>query len=180
MGKTVSLFTLTIIASVVLFIAVGNFAGRRVKNLDDYLVAGRRAPTLLIVGTLVASLMSTTVFMGKRDSPTPDSWTPSAAVWTHGHRLRLRGPVFRHPPAAQSGHHGGGFLRERFDDDGVQRLAGLTIIPGLGGYLLVVILRAALLIAELTLELRPCIFVALLGYSAFTLGRLPGQSSPTP
>ena len=64
-GATVSLFTLTIVASVVLFIAVGNFAGRRVKNLDDYLVAGRRAPTLLIVGTLVASLMSTTVFMGE-------------------------------------------------------------------------------------------------------------------
>ena len=60
-----SLFTVTIAISVLVFIAVGNYAGRKVKNLDDYFVAGRQAPTLLIVGTLVASLMSTTVFMGE-------------------------------------------------------------------------------------------------------------------
>ena len=42
-----------ILISLIVYIAVGNYAGRRVKKLDDYFVAGRRAPTLLIVGTLV-------------------------------------------------------------------------------------------------------------------------------
>ena len=37
----VSLFTVTIAISVLVFIAVGNYAGRKVKNLDDYFVAGR-------------------------------------------------------------------------------------------------------------------------------------------
>ena len=42
-----------ILISLIIYIAVGNYAGRRVKKLDDYFVAGRRAPTLLIVGPLV-------------------------------------------------------------------------------------------------------------------------------
>jgi Na+/proline symporter len=44
------IFTLTIAVSLVLFIAIGNYAGKNVKHLDDYFVAGRRAPTILIVG----------------------------------------------------------------------------------------------------------------------------------
>ena len=44
---------------------IGGYSGRRVKQLDDYFVAGRRAPTLLIVGTLVASVFSTSLFLGE-------------------------------------------------------------------------------------------------------------------
>ena len=53
---SVDIYTLAIAVSVVIFVAVGINAGRSVKQLDDYFVAGRRAPTLLIVGTLVASV----------------------------------------------------------------------------------------------------------------------------
>ena len=48
-----------------MFVAVGAYTGKSVKQLDDYFVAARRAPTLLIVGTLVASLFSTAIFMGE-------------------------------------------------------------------------------------------------------------------
>lgn len=58
-------YTITIAASVVLFIAVGNYAGRRVHSVEDYFVAGRRAPTLLILGTLMASVFSTSLFLGE-------------------------------------------------------------------------------------------------------------------
>ena len=57
--------TTTIAISILVYIAIGNYAGRGVKKLDDYYVAGRRAPTLVIVGTLVASLMSSTMFLGE-------------------------------------------------------------------------------------------------------------------
>ena len=166
-----SLFTLTIVASVVLFIAVGNFAGRRVKNLDDYLVAGRRAPTLLIVGTLVASLMSTTVFMGEAGFTYagqlgPYLLLPGLTVTGYVYGALFFGTYLRRSQATTVA----AFFGERFDDGGVQRLAGLTIILGLGGYLLVVTQGAALLIAELTpLNYVQGIFVAWLGYSAFTL-----------
>lgn len=34
------------------YLAVGNYAGRKVKQLEDYFVAGRQPPTLLIAGPL--------------------------------------------------------------------------------------------------------------------------------
>ena len=51
--------TITIGVSILIYILVSSYAGRSIKKLDDYFVAGRQAPTLLILGTLVASVMST-------------------------------------------------------------------------------------------------------------------------
>ena len=60
-----STLTITLGITILIFVVVGGYAGRNVKKLDDYFVAGRRAPTLLILGTLVASVMSTSIFMGE-------------------------------------------------------------------------------------------------------------------
>jgi Na+/proline symporter len=60
---SLDIYTFAIAISVVIFIAVGVYAGRSVKKLDDYFVAGRQAPTLVIVGTLVASVFSTSIFL---------------------------------------------------------------------------------------------------------------------
>ena len=57
------IYTITIAISILIYIGLGNYAGRGIKRLDDYYVAGRRAPTLLILGTLVASVMSSTMFL---------------------------------------------------------------------------------------------------------------------
>ena len=54
-----------VVISLLVYILVGNYAGRKVKHLEDYFVAGRQAPTLLIVGTLVASFNSTGIFLGE-------------------------------------------------------------------------------------------------------------------
>ena len=59
------IYTITIAISIIIYIAIGNYAGRGIKRLDEYYVAGRRAPTLIIVGTLVASVMSSTMFLGE-------------------------------------------------------------------------------------------------------------------
>lgn len=58
-------YTIGVIAALLLFIVVGNYAGTKVKNVDDYYVSGRQAPTLLIVGTLLASYLSTNALMGE-------------------------------------------------------------------------------------------------------------------
>jgi len=63
--RTMNLFTVTIGVSILIYAVVGSYAGRSVRQLDDYFVAGRRAPTLLILGILVASVMSTSIFMGE-------------------------------------------------------------------------------------------------------------------
>lgn len=61
----INLYAAGIVVSILVYLAVGNYAGRKVKHLEDYFVTGRRSPTLLIVGTLVASFLSTNAFMGE-------------------------------------------------------------------------------------------------------------------
>mgnify|MGYP005715879393 FL=1 len=60
-----NIFLIALIISMISYLAIGWYAGRKVKNLEDYYVAGRNASTLLIVGTLVASFMSTNAFLGE-------------------------------------------------------------------------------------------------------------------
>ena len=59
-----NIYLFGVIVSLIVYLSVGTIAGRKVKNIDDYYVAGRRAPTLLIVGSLVASFLSTGAFLG--------------------------------------------------------------------------------------------------------------------
>ena len=58
-------FQAGIVISLACYLAIGWYAGKRVKHLEDFFVAGRNAPTVLILGTLVASFMSTNAFMGE-------------------------------------------------------------------------------------------------------------------
>ncbi|MEM9257682.1 MAG: sodium:solute symporter family protein [Pseudomonadota bacterium] len=165
------MFTGTIIASILLFIAVGNYAGRRVKNLDDYFVAGRRAPTLLIVGTLVASVFSTTIFMGEAGftydgQMGPYLLFPGLAVIGYIYGSLLFGTYIRRSRAPTVAD----FFGQRFNSHRVQQAAGVTIIIGLGGYLLVVTQGAAILLADLTpLSYTECVLLAWFSYTLFTL-----------
>ncbi|MCR4842647.1 MAG: sodium:solute symporter family protein [Eubacterium sp.] len=47
------------------YIIIGLVVSRHIKSIDDYYVAGRRAPAVLIAGSLVASYTSTGMFMGE-------------------------------------------------------------------------------------------------------------------
>ncbi|MCB7318230.1 sodium:solute symporter family protein [Lacrimispora sp. 210928-DFI.3.58] len=53
-----------IVVSFFLFMGVGVWVSKRVKNAEDYYVMGRQAPTFLVTGTIVASYLSTTAFTG--------------------------------------------------------------------------------------------------------------------
>lgn len=164
------IYSSAIAASVILYILVGNYAGRRVKGLDDYFVAGRRAPTVLIVGTLTASLLSTNTFLAE-----------TGMAYTH-----WAGPWILFPPLLVMGYIYGSlffgrylrrsraitvadFLGQRFDRR-VQIVAGLTIVLGLGGYLLAVTQGAAVILSDLTaLSYTRALFVAWASYTAFTI-----------
>ena len=165
------IYTTTIAISILVYIAIGNYAGRGIKNLDDYYVAGRRAPTFLIVGTLVASVMSSTMFLGEA----------GFAYETQA------GPYVLFPQAAATGYILGAlffgrylrrsrtntlaeFFGQRFNSQRVQALAGITIILALGGYLLAVTQGAAILLSELTdLTYVQGLVVAWFRYTLFTM-----------
>ncbi len=166
-----TVYTITIAVSVLLFIAIGSWAGSKVQNIDDYFVAGRRSTTLLIVGTLVASVFSTSIFLGE-------------AGFTYDGQL---GPYLLLPGIAVSGYvYGalffGTFLRrsraptvadffgQRFNSHRVQQMAGITIVLGLTGYLLVVTQGAAILISDLTgLSYTTAVVLAWISYTGFTM-----------
>ena len=165
------IYTLAILISVMFFIAVGINAGRSVKKLDDYFVAGRQAPSLLIIGTLVASVFSTSIFLGEAGFTYdgqlgPYLLMPGVAVIGYVYGALFFGTFLRRSRAPTVAD----FFGRRFNSRPVQQAAGMTIVVGLGGYLLVVTQGVAILLSELTdLGYFQAIVLAWLSYTLFTL-----------
>lgn len=164
-------FAVTILISLAIYVVVGNYAGRRIKHVDDYYVAGRRAPTLLIVGSLIASYLSTNAFLGE----TGEVYAGMAGLFILFPAVSALGYIYgslyfgrylrrsRARTVAQ-------YLGERFQSARVQKAAGVTIIFGLGGYLLAVTQGAALIFSEITsLSYTQCLVLSWLSYTSFTL-----------
>lgn len=160
-----------VLVSLIIYIAVGNYAGRRVKKLDDYFVAGRRAPTLLIVGTLVASVLSTNIFLGETGFVYEGQagpyllWPPIGAMGYIFGAL-LFGRYLRRSRALTVADYFG----QRFNSQRVQTAAGITIIFGLGGYLLAVTQGTAFLLTRITdLSFTQGLIISWVSYTAFTM-----------
>ena len=166
-----NIYTTTIALSVVIYFAIGSYAGRRVRRLDDYYVAGRRAPTLVIVGTLVASLMSSTIFLGDAGftysgQAGPFILFPQAMTTGYVFGAIFFGRYLRRSRAATVAE----FFGRRFNSSRVQAAAGATVILAVGGYLLAVTQGAAILFSQLTgLSYLQGLVVAWLSYTVFTM-----------
>ncbi|MEA3252707.1 MAG: sodium:solute symporter family protein [Pseudomonadota bacterium] len=144
-------YTTAILLSLIGYFVIGHLAGRRVQHLDDYLVAGRNAPTFLILGTLVASYLSTSAFLGETGfaySGYPFVMLIFAAVSTSGCLLGalVFGRYLRRSGALTVPE----FFGKRFASRRVQVIAGLTTVVGLGAYLLGVMQGAGIMFEELT------------------------------
>ena len=165
------IYTTTIAISILIYVAIGNYAGRGIRHLDDYYVAGRRAPTLIIVGTLVASLMSSTMFLGEAGfaydtQAGPYVLFPQAATIGYVLGALFFGRYLRRSRTNTVAE----FFGRRFNSTRVQALAGVTIIFALGGYLLAVTQGAGILLSELSgLSYVEGLFVAWISYTLFTM-----------
>jgi Na+/proline symporter len=165
------IYSATILISLVIYIAVGYYAGRRVKKLEDYFVAGRRAPTLLIVGTLVASVLSTNIFLGETGFVYEGQagpyllWPPIGAMGYIFGAL-LFGRYLRRSRAITVA----AYFGQRFNSQRVQTAAGITIIFGLGGYLLAVTQGVAFLLTHITdFSFTQGLIISWFSYTAFTM-----------
>ncbi|MFQ5983501.1 MAG: hypothetical protein ACE5KS_09025 [Woeseiaceae bacterium] len=165
------IYSTTIAISILVYIVIGNYAGRGIKRLDDYYVAGRRAPTLIIVGTLIASVLSSTMFLGEagfayETQAGPYVLFPQAASIGYVLGAVYFGRYLRRSRATTVAD----FFGQRFDSKRVQAVAGFTIVFALGGYLLAVTQGAAILLSGLTdLSYAQALVVAWLSYTAFTM-----------
>ena len=165
------IFTLTIVITLVLFVVIGNYAGKNVRSLDDYFVAGRRAPTILIVGTLVASVMSSVAFLGEAGFTYDGQLgaymlfpSTSAAGYVIG--ALFFGRYLRRSRATTVAD----FFGQRFNSFRVQRASGIIIMLSIGIYLLIVTQGAAILLTDLTeLTYVQSLILVWLSYTFFTM-----------
>jgi len=166
-----NIFLIAVIITMVIYLIIGWYVGRKVKSLDDYYVAGRNAPTLFIVGTLVASFMSTNAFLGELGM-SYSGHAPLIIIMTGGNCLGyLFGALFfgRYLRRSQS-LTVPEFFGRRYQSRRLQALAGFTIIIGVTCYLVAVTWGIALVISEVTqLPYSACICLVWLGYTSFTL-----------
>ena len=166
-----NIYTVTIFVSILIYIGIGNFAGRKVKDLDDYVVAGRNASTLMIVGTLVASFTSTSTFLaeaGMAYGANAGGWLLMPPIFASGY---VYGAVFfgrylRRSRALTVAE----FFGNRFNDHRVRLVAGATVIVGIGCYLIAVTQGTALILSELAgLDYRTALLIVWFSYTSFTL-----------
>jgi len=167
----VSGFQLGIVASLACYLAIGWYAGQRVKHLEDFFVAGRNAPTVLILGTLVASFMSTNAFIGEAGM-SYQGHAPLVLIMTCFNCLGyIIGAVFfgrylRRSKALTVP----AFFRARFASRRIQMFAGISIVAGLSAYLLAVTWGMALIITEVTAFSEvAAILMVWASYTLFTL-----------
>ncbi|MFZ9053556.1 MAG: sodium:solute symporter family protein [Woeseiaceae bacterium] len=164
-------YAIAIAIAVLVYVVIGNYAGRKVKHLDDYFVAGRRAPTFLIVGTLVASVVGTNTFLGEVGftySGYAAAHILSTAVALLGYIVGALffGRYIRRARAATVAE----FFGNRFQSRRVRVFAAFTVILGIGGYLMTVTQGAALIVTWVTdISYTTALIAVWSGYTAFTI-----------
>lgn len=164
------IFAVAVAVSFLVYLVIGVAAGRKVRTTSDYFVAGRRAPTLLVTGSLVASFLSTVAFMGEVGFAY-DGYpivmfvlTPlNAAGYVLG--VLVFGRYLRRSRALTVPE----FFGRRFGSRGLQAVAGVTVVLGIGAYLIAVTQGAGLVISEvLGIPFEVALPVIWLVYTGFT------------
>ena len=164
-----NIYTTTIFLSIIAYVIVGNYVGRKVKGLEDYFVVGRQAPVLLISGTLVASFLSTNTYMGwaglMYDYNIGLLLLPSLLLTGYIYGSLYFGRYLRRSRCLTVAE----YFAKRFDSRRLQVIAGITVIIGISFYLIAVSQAIALILANLTsLSYTQGLIVAWLSYTSFT------------
>ena len=166
-----NVYLIGIIISMVVYLAVGVFAGRKVKNTNDYYVAGRRAPTILIVGSLVASFLSTGAFLGDTGEVYSGFFIPIVIVGVmQGTGYLFGSTLFGRYVRRSESLTLPDYFGKRFQDKKIQKLAGLTTIVAVTAYMLSAMQGISTLMTAITgLEYSTCVIIAWLAFAIFTI-----------
>jgi Na+/proline symporter len=163
-------FAIGVLGSFLVYIVVGVLVGRRVRDDTDYYVAGRRAPVLLITGSLVASYLSTVFFLGELGfaySGYPLVLLTLNCIQVTGYVLGAMffGRYIRRSQSLTVPE----FFGKRFNSRAMQVVAGGTVVLGLGAYLLAVTQGVGIVLSNLIgVDLWIALLVTWIGYAAFT------------
>ena len=165
-----SIFLIGVLVSIALYLIVGLWAGRKVKNVNDYYVSGRSQPTLLIAGTLFASMLSVSGFTGDQGfcySGNIVTLVLLNSMCAVGYVLGplIFGRYLRRSKCSTMPEYFGA----RFHDFRNRRTAAVITVISLTAYLLASITGVGILMEELTgLSYHFCLFLAWFCFTFFT------------
>ncbi len=157
--------------SMVVYVTIGVFVSRKVKDANDYYVAGRNAPLILIAGSLIASYTSTGMFMGDAAQCYDGAFSSIilfAGMQSAGYilgavffgRYLRRSNVLTIPE----------FFGKRFVSSRVRNLAALTAIIMMSVYLLSVLQGIGTLMNVVTgVDYNVCIILAMVVLTVTTV-----------
>lgn len=166
-----NIYFLGMCISMVVYLLIGYFVSRKVKDANDYYVAGRRAPVLLIAGSLIASYTSTGMFMGDAAQCYDGAFSSIiifAGMQSAGYII---GGVFFGRYLRRSGAMTiPEFFGTRFQSKAMRNLAAITAIIMMAVYLLSVIQGIGTLMNAVTgVSYGTCITIALIVFTVVTV-----------
>lgn len=166
-----NIYLIIMVTSFIIYLVIGFFISRKVKNANDFYVAGRNAPMLLIVGSMIASYVSTGMFMGDAGEYYSGIFSPMTILATmqvvgyiigavfFGRYLR-RSKVMTIPE----------FFGQRFCSENVRKLATVTAIATMAVYLLSVVQGVGTLMHVVTgVNYNVCVASAVVVFSIVTV-----------
>ena len=166
-----NIYFIGMLISMLVYIILGFVISKKVKNASDFFVAGRQAPTILIVGSLVASYCSTGLFMGDVGEAYGGFYTPfmiTAMMLVGGYVLGsvFFGKYLRRSEALTIPE----FFGKRFDSRPLRILAAVTAIITMTVYLLSVMQGIGTLMSSVTgLDYNLCVLLALITFAILTV-----------
>ena len=153
--------------SFILYMIIGAIISSKVRSVNDFYVAGRKAPVVLIVGSMIASYVSTGMFMGDAGEYYSGLFSPMTILATmqvvgymygavmFGRYLR-RSEVYTIPE----------FFGKRFCSSSLHKLATVTAIITMTVYLLSVIQGVGGLIHAITgIDYSVCVAVCIVVFA---------------
>ena len=166
-----TIYTIGTIVAMIVFVIIGVFAGRKVKDTNDYYVAGRKAPTILIVGSLIASFLSTGAFLGDTGEVYSGFFMGivivgilQASGYVYG--ANLFGKYIRRTRVNTVPE----YFAYRFSSQRLRKLSSITLIVAVSAYLLSAIQGVSTLMATLTgYDYKICVIIAWLSFTIFTV-----------
>ena len=166
-----NIYMISILISFVIYLIVAFVVNKFVRSANDYFVAGRNAPTGLIVGSMVASLLSTGVFLGDSGEAYNGIWVAvagCAAISAGGYvlgavffsRFLRRADVYTIPS----------FFEKRFCSHAVGIMAVIAVVVAMAVYLQSVTQGGATLMSNVTgLDYNICVLLAVLLFTIMVI-----------
>lgn len=163
-----NIYLFGMIISMIIFTIIGAVISRKIRNAEDFYVAGRQAPVILIAGSLIASYSSTGMFMGDAAQCYDGAFSSIilfAGMQSAGYILGavFFGRYLRRSKALTIPE----FFGKRFDSRKMRTLAAVTAMVTMAVYLLSVMQGVGTLMNAVTgVDYRICIAVCI---AVFTL-----------